>query len=159
MGDGFLKFYFILTKRVLFSFCCLIFVAVCIFSKYSDVVAQTNKNGDTHKKRYDFLSNLNCEIFDEEAKEKEIVIPLQFGNVYNAYNALQGKAGYDLSLYKGEKCTLYSYRIKKFKMFKDDDFANANLIVYNGRIIGGDFSSAKINGKMYPLKKYEKTKT
>ena len=154
-----MKIYITFTKKMLFCVFCIIVISICLISRYYEVLGATQENGDTHKKRLDYLSNLGCEIIDEQAQSKKITIPSEFSDVYKTYNKLQKSSGYDLSQFKGEGCIVYTYRVKRFADFSDKDFANANLIVYNGRIIGGDISSSKINGKMYPLKKYEETKT
>ena len=154
-----MKIYITFTKKILFCLFCLILLSVCLASRYYEVLGETQKNGDTHKKRADYLSNIGCEISDETPESKTVIIPYEFSDVYETYNRLQKSSGYDLSGFKGEKCTVYTYSVKSFGDFSEDDYANANLIVYNGRIIGGDISSAKINGKMYPLKKYEEAKT
>ncbi|MCQ2454725.1 MAG: DUF4830 domain-containing protein [Clostridia bacterium] len=151
--------YFTFTKKTLICILCILLFGLFVFSRYDETAVKLQKNGDTHKKRCDFLSNIGCEIHEETATEKDITIPTEFGDVYNNYNELQNSVGYNLKNYKGEKCKIYSYDVKKFAPLKKNDYAKANLIVYNGRIIGGDISSSKINGKMYPLKKYEKTKT
>lgn len=147
-----MKLYLTFTKKTLFCILCAVLLFLFVFSKFTEAKGVAVKNADSHKKRTDFLSNLGCEIYDEEAKEKVIIIPNEFSDVYENYNDLQKTAGYDLSKYKNEECTVYTYRVKHYKPFGDDDYAMANLIVYRGRIIGGDISSAKIDGKMYPLK-------
>ena len=70
---------------------------------------------------------------------------------YRNYNELQKKAGFDLSAYKGSKAKVYTYKVLSYGPFKAQDNARLNLIVYNGRIIGGDISTVAINGVMLPL--------
>ena len=154
-----MKIYVTFTRKLLFCVFCTVLILICFVSKYYEVSGAIQKNGDTHKKRADYLSNIGCIITDETPSSKTVFIPYEFTDVYETYNSLQKSSGYDLSEFKGEKCTVYTYSVKSFADFSEDDYASANLIVYNGRIIGGDISSAKINGKMYPLKKYEEAKT
>lgn len=154
-----MRLFITVRRRTLFSVLLILIIFCFLASAFFDVQGKTAKNGDTHKKRTDFLSSIDCEIYDEKAKEKEIIIPTEFSSVYENYNALLKTAGYDLTAYKGEKCTVYTYNVKHFADFKDDDYSVVNLIVYKGRIIGGDISSAKLDGRMYPIKKYEKNKT
>ena len=90
--------------------------------------------------------------YNAEEKPMEIVrftIPNEFDKVYERYNNLLKKGGFDLEEYKGKECVRYTYYIKK------DDLV-ANIIVYNGKIIGGDISSHKIDGMMLPIKKNDK---
>lgn len=76
----------------------------------------------------------------------EFTIPTQFNEVYNRYNDLLKTAGYDLSPYKGKVCKRYTYLIPSQN-------ARANILVYNGEIIGGDISSITLDGIMIPIEK------
>ncbi len=76
----------------------------------------------------------------------EFTIPMQFNEVYSRYNELLKTAGYDLSPYKGKLCKRYTYLIPSQN-------ARANIIVYNGEIIGGDISSITLDGIMIPIEK------
>ena len=76
----------------------------------------------------------------------EFTIPAEFNEVYSRYNELLKTAGYDLSPYKGKLCKRYTYLIPSQN-------ARANIIVYNGEIIGGDISSITLDGIMIPIEK------
>lgn len=78
----------------------------------------------------------------------ELEIPLNFNSVWEKYNNLLKEKGYDLSLYKGKKCKRYTYLIPS-------ENARANIIVSDGKIIGGDISSITLNGIMIPIKSSE----
>lgn len=75
----------------------------------------------------------------------EFTIPETFNAVYERYNNLLKESGYDLSQYKGKKCKRYTYLIPS-------ENARANIIVYDGKIIGGDISGIMIDGIMLPIK-------
>ena len=76
----------------------------------------------------------------------EFTIPTEFNEVYSRYNELLKTAGYDLSPYKGKTCKRYTYLIPSQN-------ARANIIVYDGKIIGGDISSITLDGIMIPIEK------
>ena len=76
----------------------------------------------------------------------EFTIPTEFNEVYNRYNELLKSAGYDISPYKGKTCKRYTYLIPS-------ENARANIIVYDGEIIGGDISSITLDGIMIPIEK------
>ncbi len=153
-----MKFSFIVSRKFLIALFCFILLSFLIFSTFCEA-ENIEKNGDTFLKRQTFLKELGCIIDENEWTKKQVAIPVEFSLVYENYNEIQKKANYDLSRYKGEKCTLYSYRVKEYADFDKDTYAYANLLIYKGRIIGGDISSTAIDGKMYPLKSYGKTKT
>ena len=75
----------------------------------------------------------------------EFTIPLEFNAVYERYNNLLRESGYDLSPYRGKKCKRYTYLIPSQN-------ARANIIVYDGKIIGGDISGITLDGIMLPIK-------
>ena len=90
---------------------------------------------------YDDVSETPYEVVEFE-------IPLKFNSVWENYNNLLKEKGYDLSLYKGKKCKRYTYLIPS-------ENARANIIVSDGKIIGGDISSITLDGIMIPIKSSE----
>lgn len=117
--------------NVLFLTVAFISTGICI--------ANTNEN------YYEIVRNMGYEDVNSTPEEiVELIIPMEFNNVYKRYNSLQKEGGYDLSFYKGKKCTRYTYLIPSVN-------ARANIIVYNGNIIGGDISGITIDGIMIPL--------
>ncbi|MBQ8002436.1 MAG: DUF4830 domain-containing protein [Clostridia bacterium] len=93
-----------------------------------------------------FLASLDYE-FSESYTEKTFTIPIEFDMVYNNYNEIQKEAGYDLLPYRGKECIMYTYEVYNHPFGK----CNANIIVYNGEIIGGDISSVNLAGFMTAL--------
>ena len=87
---------------------------------------------------YDDVSETPYEVVEFE-------IPMKFNSVWENYNNLLKEKGYDLSLYKGKKCKRYTYMIPS-------ENARANIIVSDGKIIGGDISSITLDGIMIPIK-------
>lgn len=75
----------------------------------------------------------------------EFTIPETFNKVYENYNNLLKESGYDLSRYKGKKCKRYTYLIPPGNI-------RANIIVHDGKIIGGDISGITLDGIMIPIK-------
>lgn len=102
--------------------------------------------GSTNALRMTYIKSLGLDADDSAATSKEIVIPQDFSEVYKEYNLLQKKSGFDLSHYKGEKATVYTYPSTT------DKETEIHLIVHNGCIIGGDIASVSLNGEMKSLK-------
>ncbi len=75
----------------------------------------------------------------------EFTIPETFNDVYMRYNNLLKESGYDLAQYRGKTCKRYTYLIPSQN-------ARANIIVYDGKIIGGDISGITLDGIMVPIK-------
>ncbi len=112
-----------------------------------------NQNADTNAKRVEFIKSLGITVDDETASSKDTIIPESFSDVYNNYNKIQKSAGYDLSAYKGCGVTIFTYSISPPEGYSGT--CAAHLIVYKGRVIGGDISSAELGGFMLPLRKIE----
>ena len=108
------------------------------------------KNAETREQREAFIRKLGLDIDKAMLEEKKTVeIPYKFSDVYEEYNSLQKKAGYDLSSFGGKKVDLYTVKL----LDKNRDDLYVNLLVLNGSIIGGDISAIAFrDGYMLPLK-------
>lgn len=92
-----------------------------------------------------FLKDCGWEIERGSAESEDVYIPSSFSEMYERYNAIQLKQGYDLSKYKGERVIKYSFVITNYKGF---DNVRAHVLTWGGRIIGGDICSTELNGFM-----------
>ncbi len=77
--------------------------------------------------------------------QEEVVIPKVFSEVYERYNALQIKQGYDLTKYKTDTVIRYTFRVKNFEGYEN---ACAHVLAKGGKIIGGDVCSSDLSGIM-----------
>lgn len=143
-----MKTYISFTKKSLFM---LLALVVCVGFICCEIAAVSNSdtNADTNADRLIFIRDLGYTVIDDNPTKKTVNIPQVFYDVYNNYNSIQQKAGYDLSLYKGCEVTVYTYKINPPP--KHTDECVANIIVYKDRIIGGDISSVSLGGFMLPL--------
>ncbi len=137
-----MKIYFTCRFMPIFTLMLLLLAAV-----FLGAVSQENTQTvlcNNEYERAELLKSLGVEQPTEPALSKDIKIPEQFGDVYTQYNKLQYKAGFDLNDYRGKTATVYSYPFKN---------AFVNLIVYDGKLIGGDVCNVNIGGEMLPLLK------
>ena len=137
-----MKIYIAFTRKNIIALIALFLIALSLTLKVCSAFAN-GIEGDTEKKRLAFIENLGITVFGEPSV-KEITIPESFSDVYENYNKMQEKAGFDLSKYKGETAKIYSYKEK-------DKDRIVNLIVCKGMLIGGDISETKLSGEMLPL--------
>lgn len=135
--------YITLTKKRIFILLCVIVSVFLILVQFFSVKADYI-DVSTNQKRVAYITALGITLQNDEYSKKDTVIPLEFGNVYNKYNTMQKQAGFDLSGYKGQNVTIYTYNCDTYKV--------VNLIVYKGRLIGGDICDLQIDGQMLPLK-------
>jgi hypothetical protein len=101
----------------------------------------------TNEKRIEFLQGFGWKVDSIPIEEVEITIPQTFYDVYNNYNILQKKQGYDLSKFKGQRVKRWTYRITNYPGVTDE--VRADLLVYNDKIIGGDVCTVALNGFMH----------
>lgn len=140
-----MKFYLLFTKKTLAVMLSLIILGIVIMGQYFSA-SNFKIDGDTNEKRVSYIKSLGIEPEDSEVSFKEITIPAEFSDVYKEYNSLQKKAGFDLSRYKSKPAVIYTYGIAGSNSF-------VHLIVFDGKIIGGDIAEVNLNGQMKPLLK------
>lgn len=141
-----MKLFFIITKRRLAIIFCVV-VLIFMGSIWVSSLAVSLPDGSTHAKRMVYIKGLKLDIDEERYTSKQTVIPETFSDVYSNYNELQKKGGFDLSQFKGESVTVYSYPLKKSDKI-------LTLIVCKDKIIGGDVAEVKLGGKMTEIRKY-----
>ncbi len=126
-------------------------ISLFILSKESQ---QTGKSGmsikaSSHEERVAFLSQYGWEIDAEPVEVQEVIIPSEFDDVYNAYNEIQKAQGFDLTVYAGVRVKRWTYMIKNYKGYEDKDCIHANILVYDGLVVGGDVCSVELDGFMH----------
>ena len=99
-----------------------------------------------------FISALGYTVKSSPESVSEVIIPAEFNDVYKNYNELQKQAGLDLSLYKGKAVKKWTYTLTNYPQYESSDAIRINLLVYNGRIIGGDICNIEIDGFMHSLR-------
>lgn len=110
----------------------------------------TAETVSTAEERMEFLLECGWETDPASETVQDIHIPERFTAVYENYNELQLRQGYDLTEYAGRDCTLYSYTVLNYP--DPNQTVIANLYIYRNRIIGGDIHSTNLNGFMIGIK-------
>ncbi len=101
----------------------------------------------TNEERIHFLTGYGWEVEEEPVEIIEVIVPEEFDQVYQDYNAIQKKQGLDLEKYSGRRCKRYTYSVTNYP---DANFTvRANLLVYEGKIIGGDVCAIEESGFMH----------
>lgn len=99
--------------------------------------------GATDAERRAFLTSFGWEL-GEGTDRGTVRIPAEFDAVYENYNGLQLEQGFDLKKYAGKEAGRFQYEITNYP--GDNKKIYANLLIYNGKIIGGDVYSAALDG-------------
>ena len=95
---------------------------------------------DTDAGRIDFLQKQGWSVKAEMVDEATFTMPETFDRVMQGYNEIQKMQGLDLSRYRKKKVTRYTYEVTNYPDYEGTVYAN--LIVYRGRIVAADLSSA-----------------
>jgi hypothetical protein len=134
--------YITLTKKRLFLLLCSFVAVFLIITQFLSVKAEQIKLL-TNAERVAYIKSLKIDILSDDYKMKTVIIPMEFGKVYENYNKLQLSADFDLRDYKGKAVQVYTYNC--------DGERNVNLMIFNGRLIGGDVSETSLGGSMKAL--------
>ncbi len=94
-----------------------------------------------------FLEQFGWKVDKDSCESGEVTIPQAFNSVYERYNEIQLEQGLDLHGYEGKTCKKVSYRITNYP--DSEQQVKANLLIYDGNVIGGDISSTSLGGFMH----------
>lgn len=109
-------------------------------------------DGSTAEQRIEYIKSFGWDVGIAPTLIKEIRIPANFDEAYEQYNALQREQGFDLRQYRACYAYKYTYDITNYAASPSVPIC-ANLIVYDGKIIGADISSSEANGLVTVLAK------
>ena len=136
-----MKFFLTLNRIKIVAIFFFVIILIFILGQISEAL-NPPLNADTNARRLEYAASRGIDVEEECVSVKETVIPDTFSDTYKNYNEIQKSVGLDLSAYKGCKVTVYKYKLKN----KDNTYLT--LIVYHGRVIGGDVADISLNGKM-----------
>lgn len=99
--------------------------------------------------RVAFLEGLGWSVSAEPIATEELVIPEAFDESYDDYLALQNAQGFDLTAYCGKRIKRYTYEVLNHPT--GETGVQAALLIYKGRLIGGEVLSAQPDGFIHGL--------
>ncbi len=101
--------------------------------------------------RVEFLKKFGWEVTAEPLEEVTVTIPSEFDSVFIGYNELQKLQGLDLSRYKKKTVTRYTYAVTNYPDYDGKVFAN--ILIYRGKVIGGDICTEAKDGFIHGFSK------
>ncbi|HBJ18313.1 MAG TPA: hypothetical protein DDY70_01000 [Clostridiales bacterium] len=102
--------------------------------------------------RVAFLLQFGIEVKEGSAEEESFTMPENFDRVMMGYNEVQKMQGLDISKYQKKKVTRYTYEVTNAPESTGPLYAT--LLVYRGRVIGCDVSTADPKGFVKPLTQF-----
>ncbi len=112
----------------------------------NDAAETETRRAETNEERVAFLGSFGWEVDPNPSEAQEVRIPAEPNDVFVRYNELQKSQDFDLTPYGGQCVKQYRYRIANYP---GGERAFATLLVKDGRVIGGDVSSASQSGRMH----------
>ncbi|MBQ8624012.1 MAG: DUF4830 domain-containing protein [Oscillospiraceae bacterium] len=134
-------------KEVLKALFTIFFIALAVLAVVLFVKNLTADNSvmlDTEAARQEFLSSIGWQVSGTPIDVREVTIPTEWNDVFEEYNSIQKQQGFDLEKHKGDNVTIYTYEVYNYEG-KPENMV-ANLMVYNGELIGGDVSCTELGG-------------
>lgn len=112
-------------------------------------------DGSTNSARIAFITSCGWETDSTHCELTEVRIPVNFDEVYEDYNELQLKQGFDLRPHRAHSVKQYTYLIHNYRDAGSGTplpDIYANLLVEDGEIIGADISSGESGSFVAVLK-------
>lgn len=98
-----------------------------------------------------FLSQFGWVVDATPLEVTEVTVPAEFDKIFAAYNEIQKEQGLNLSKYKRKKLTRYTFEVTNYEGY--DKKVLANVLVYRGKVVGGDICSADVEGFVHGFEK------
>ena len=125
----------------------IILIVVFVTAGGGDAVENTPV-GETNDDRVAYLASFGWSVNAQPKQTQQVKIPDSMENkVFARYNELQISQGFDLTKYAGKEATRYVYEILNYPEAKEPVYAS--ILVYDGKIIGGDITDSSPNGLIH----------
>lgn len=136
---------------IVLAVCVVILIAASLalkdVGKPASVTDGVSYKASTAEERIAFLSQFGWKIDEDPVEVSEVIIPSEFNETYEAYNAMQKNQGLDLETYKSKRAKRWVYDVKNYPGYSSDSGCiRATILVYDGIVIGGDVSSLELDG-------------
>lgn len=118
-----------------------------------NTVLSVNNSVSGNEQVLEFISNFGWEVANEPDEIREIVIPVEFDEVYKKYNEIQLSQGYDLTKYAGERVKNWTFTVLNYPGYENAEFIKINILICDDVVIGGDVCSVKLDGFMHGFMK------
>lgn len=129
-------------------------VAAIFFVMNQDREPAANDSAISYKaenaaERAAFLSQFGWKISDDPVEISEVIIPEVFEAGYLEYAEMNKAQGLDLEPYKGMRAKRWTYDVLNYPGLENQMGVQANLLIFEGRVIGGDICSLDLGGFMH----------
>ena len=135
---------------VLAGIAAVIVALILIFGGNGGAAATASPSLATNDARVQFLESFGWEVTSSPLQSTQVKIPEEMSDVFRRYNALQLSQGYDLQSFAGKTVMRYVYEVSNYP--EATEKVLATLLVYKGKVIGGDITDTAPGGKIHGFK-------
>lgn len=96
-----------------------------------------------------YIESFGWEVETIPEEQKEVQIPTEWNEVYEQYNAIQLRQGFDLSDDLGKTVQVTTFVVTNYP--DEPDYVRAHVLVYDDEIIAADIASIELDGFMHGL--------
>lgn len=96
-----------------------------------------------------YIESFGWEVEEEPCEMVEVEVPGEFNDVYQNYNALQQKQGFDLVPFQGMRVRRVTYVVTNYP--EVPEYVRADVLLHENQIIGADICSVEMNGFMHGI--------
>ena len=121
----------------------LIFLLAAIFSCAETADALPDANAED---AVAFLAEYGWTVDPASCERAEVLIPSEFGAVYESYNALQRSQGFELESLRGCVVLRYSFTVTNYPGYEGGGSVRANVFFAEDEIAAADLCSVALDG-------------
>ena len=129
--------------------CCVVVMKCALFTESAASAEAVDSKISDSASVLNFISTLGWGVNETPDEIREVIIPTEFDEVYTSYNDIQLRQNYDLSDYNGERVKKWTYTVNNYPGYEGEEFIKINVLVFDGKVIGGDVCSVKLEGFMH----------
>lgn len=129
--------------------CLAVVIISPVAARETSVGVQTKYSATNAQERIAFLAQFGWQVKEEPTEVVEIIIPNEFSDVYENYNELQMADGFNLKDYCGKRVKRWTYQVINYPSYEQTDLIFANVLIYEGKVIGGDICNIELDGFMH----------
>ncbi|MBE6799448.1 MAG: DUF4830 domain-containing protein [Ruminococcaceae bacterium] len=140
-------------KRVLFAWLlCLAVVLAAVVFRFEKGSSQATGNVSVTDSFSvaDYVASFGVLTDAESLVIDEVIIPNEFNEVYESYNAVQKQQGFNLEEYKG--CTLIRYTLKVNNYSDKSKEVFVEVMTYKQKVVAADIYCTDADGFIMALK-------
>ena len=93
-----------------------------------------------------FFAEYGWTVDPASCETAEVLIPSEFGAVYESYNALQRSQGFDLTPLRGCAVTRYTFTVTNYPEKEYAGTVRANVLFADNKIVAADLCSVALDG-------------